>query len=160
MDELFAKKLYYEYDVDRGLSEIDYIQLVNDSYMELTRIAREGNRVLQGDLGVFQKLKGGGYKSNELLIILGAIVGACSEYEAANDRPLLSSIIINRDTRKPGSGFFYLSKVPASLSRRNWEDKNLRPPEIVMRQRDAFWLHEVQKVHEWWQKQPPNEEKE
>jgi hypothetical protein len=156
MDELFAKKLYYEYDVDRGLSEIDYIQLGSDSYMELTRIAREGNLVLHGDLGVFQKLKGSGYKSNEILIIPGAMVGACSEYEAANGRPLLSSIII-RDTRKPGSGFFYLSKVPASLSRRNWEDKNLRPPEIVMRQRDVFWLYEVQKVHEWWQKQPPNE---
>ena len=142
MNDLFAKKLYYEYDVDRGLSEIDYIQLVKDSYMELTRIAREGNLVLYGDLGVFQKLRGGGYKGDELLILLGAIVGACSEYEAANDRPLLSSIVINRDTRKPGAGFFYLSKVPASLSRRNWEDKNLRPPEIVMRQRDAFWLHE------------------
>ena len=118
MDELFAKKLYSEYDVDRGLSEIDYIQLVSDSYMELTRIAREGNLVLHGDLGVSQKLKESGYKSNDLLIILGAIVGACSEYEAANDRPLLSSIIINRDTRKPGSGFFYLSKVPASFKQK------------------------------------------
>lgn len=28
--------------------------------------------------------------------------------------------------------------------------------EIVMRQRDAFWLYEVQKVHEWWRKQTPN----
>ncbi|MBA7621749.1 hypothetical protein ES703_29115 [subsurface metagenome] len=156
MEELFAKKLYYEYDVDRGLSEIDYIQLVKDVYMELTRTAREGSLVLYGDLGAFRKLKGSGYKGNELLVILGAIVGACSEYEAANDRPLLSSIVINRDTRKPGSGFFYLSTVPPALSRKNWEDNNVRPPEIVMRQRDAFWLHEVQKVHEWWQKQPLN----
>lgn len=156
MEELFAKKLYYEYDVDRGLSEIDYIQLVKDVYMELTRIAREGSLVLYGDLGAFRKLKGSGYKGNELLVILGAIVGACSEYEAANDRPLLSSIVINRDTRKPGSGFFYLSTVPPALSRKNWEDNNVRPPEIVMRQRDVFWLHEVQKVHQWWQKQPLN----
>jgi len=156
MEELFAKKLYYEYDVDRGLSEIDYIQLVKDVYMELTRIAREGSLVLYGDLGVFRKLKGSGYKGNELLVILGAIVGACSEYEAANDRPLLSSIVINRDTRKSGSGFFYLSTVPPALSRKSWEDNNVRPPEIVMRQRDVFWLHEVQKVHQWWQKQPLN----
>jgi len=152
MDELFAKKLYHEYGVGRGLSEVDYVQLVKDSYMDLTGMAREGNLVLYEDLGAFQKLKKSGYKGDELLILLGAVVGACSEYEAANNHPLLSSIVINRDTRKPGSGFFYLSKVPASLSRKNWEDRNLRPPEIVVRQREAFWLYEVQRVHEWWQK--------
>ena len=152
MDELFVKKLYYEYGVNRGLNEIDYIQMVKDSYMELTGMAREGNIVSYEDLGAFQKLKKNGYKGSELLVVLGAIVGACSEYDAVNDRPLLSSIVINRDTRKPGLGFFYLSKVPPSLSRKNWEDREIRPPEIVTRQRDMFWLNEVQKVHEWWQK--------
>jgi hypothetical protein len=28
--------------------------------------------------------------------------------------------------------------------------------EIVMRQRDAFLLYEVQKIHEWWQRQTLN----
>ena len=65
--------------------------------------------------------------------------------------------MINKDTRRPGLGFFYLSKAPAVLSRKNWEDRNIRPPEVVMRQRDAFWLDETQKVHEWWQKQTPLE---
>jgi len=46
MDERFVKKLYCKYDVDRGLSEIDYIQLVKDSYIELTRVASEGNLVI------------------------------------------------------------------------------------------------------------------
>jgi len=154
MDELFVKKLYYEYGVNRGLSEIDYIQLVKDAYIELSRIAREGNVVLYEDLGVFSKLRERGCKGSEVLILLGAIVGACSEHEAKNGRPLLSAIVINKDTHKPGLGFFYLSKVPAVLSRKNWEDKNIRPPEVVMRQRDAFWLGETQRVHEWWQGQP------
>lgn len=152
MDELFAKKIYYEYDVDRGLSEIEYIQLVKDAYSELENEAKAGTLVFYEELEVFQKLRERGYKGNELLVLLGAIVGACSEYEAENGHPLLSSIVINRDTRRPGLGFYYLSKVPPALSRKNWEDKNIRPPEIVMRQRDAFWLYEVQKVHERWQK--------
>jgi len=157
MDELFVKKLYYEYDVDKGLGEIEYIQLVKDAYMELTKIARGGDLVLYEDLGVFRKLRERGCKGNELLVILGAVVGACSEHEAMNDHPLLSAIVINKDARKQGLGFFYLSKVPAILSRKNWEDKNIRPPEVVMRQRDTFWLDETQKVHEWWQKQTPLE---
>ena len=152
MDELFAKKIYYEYDVDRGLSELEYIQLVKDAYSELKNEAKAGNLVFYEELEVFQKLRERGYKGNELLVLLGAIVGACSEYEAENGHPLLSSIVINRDTCRSGLGFYYLSKVPPALSRKNWEDKNIRPPEIVMRQRDAFWLYEVQKVHEWWQK--------
>ena len=107
MDELFAKKIYYEYDVDRGLSELEYIQLVKDAYSELKNEAKAGNLVFYEELEVFQKLRERGYKGNELLVLLGAVVGACSEYEAENGHPLLSSIVMNRDTRRLGLGFYY-----------------------------------------------------
>jgi len=158
MDEAFIKKLYYAYNVDRGLTELEFIDLVKDAYLELKREAKAGNLVFYGDLEVFQKLRERGYRSNELLVILGAIVGACSEHEVVDGHPLISSIVINRDTRKPSLGYFYLSKAPPSLSRKNWEDRNIRPPEIIMRQRDVFWLYEVQKVHEWWRKADIEEE--
>lgn len=149
------KKLYHEWNVDRRLGEEEYIKLVKDTYLALEREAKAGNLVFYGELEAFNKLKERGFKGNVFPLLIGAIVGACSEYEAENGRPLLSSIVISKGKGEPGSGFYYLSKVPPSLSKKNWEDKKVKPPEVVIRRREEFWLSEVQRVHDHWQKVKP-----
>ena len=150
--EALIKKLYREWNVNRRLGEEEYIKLVKATYLALKKKAKAGELVFYGELEAFNKLKERGFRGNVLALLIGTIVGACSEYEAENGRPLLSSLVISKDKGEPGLGFYYLSKVPPSLSRENWEKKKVTPPEVVIRHRQEFWLSEVQKVHEWWQK--------
>jgi len=159
MDDLYIKKLYRQYGVENlGLNVTDYIHLVNEAYVELARLARDGKLVPHEEMGAMGGLRQKGFRGTEATVLLGAIAGACSEHEANHGRPLISAILINKDTHKPGLGFFYLTNVPQVLSRKNWEDRNMRPPDIVMRERDIFWLDEVKRVHEWWEKQKKSKE--
>ena len=149
--EALIKKLHREWDVGRRLSIEDYIKLVKDTYITLQEEAKAGKLIFYGKLEAFKILRYRSVRGRELPSLIGAIVGACSEYEAENGRPLISSIVISKIKGEPGLGFYYLSKVPPSLSKRNWEDKKIRPPEAVIRRREEFWLSEVQRVHDYWQ---------
>ena len=100
MEELI-KELYDEWEVDSHLTEPEYIKFVKDSYQVLVENAKLGKIIFYGELPVFDELKR--RFSDAASKLIGFIVGACSEYEATKGRPLISAIVIGRDTSEPGS---------------------------------------------------------
>ena len=148
--ENLIKELYDEWEVDKHLTEPEYIKFVKDSYPVLVENAKLGKIIFYGELPVFSELKGrfGDVASK----LIGLIVGACSEYEATKGRPLLSAIVINRDTSEPGRGFYSLSAVPHNLCIDTWEGQDIEPPGIVINKRQEFWLTELQETLEYWGK--------
>ena len=65
------------------------------------------------------------------------ILDAISRREHRNGRPLLSAVVVNKDTVMPGAGFFKLAK---ELGRYNASDDL------------ECWSKELQRVHDYWAK--------
>ena len=149
MEELI-KELYDEWKVDSHLTEPEYIKFVKDSYPVLVENAKLGKIIFYGELPVFDELKK--RFSDVAAKLIGFIVGACSEYEVTKGRPLISAIVVNKDTGEPGRGFYGLSAVPQNLSMDTWEGQDMEPPEIVIKKRREFWLSELQETLEYWGK--------
>ena len=79
---------------------------------------------------------------------ISIIVGACSECESANNRPLISAIVVN-ESNHPGPGFWGLPNIPHNLhpNRMAWGNEldDAWNPEMAV-----FWAKEVKKVFEQW----------
>ena len=72
---------------------------------------------------------------------VGEIVGDISIYEREQGRPLLSAVVVRKDTKMPGEGFWGLTyetqSAKTGVDRRN------------------FWKSELNKVYNYWQKHDP-----
>jgi hypothetical protein len=74
---------------------------------------------------------------------VGKVLGEISEDEVAAGRPMLSAIVVSRDTMLPGHGFFSLGQ----------ELHLVEPGEDEM----AFAIRQIKRVHEYWSREPvPN----
>lgn len=62
----------------------------------------------------------------------GALSGICME----NGLPPLSAVVINQDTRMPGSGFF------------DFAGRHLRGAPVPERDWESFWQEQLQRVYE------------
>ena len=94
--EKLIKELYDEWEVDSHLTEPEYIKFVKDTYQVLVEKAKSGKVIFYGELPAFNQLKER-FKDVASKLI-GSIVGACSEYEATKGRPIISAIVISKDT--------------------------------------------------------------
>ncbi|GAI17857.1 unnamed protein product [marine sediment metagenome] len=112
--------------------------------------AKEGKIVLYSELPVFNELKGR-FKDVATKLV-DFIIGACSEYEESKGRPLISSIVVNKENGEPTKNFYGLSSVPYNLCMDTWERQEVEPPEIVTTKRREFWLSELQETLEYWGK--------
>jgi len=148
--EKLIKELYDEWEVDSHLTEPEYIKFVKDTYQVLVEKAKSGKVIFYGELPAFNQLKERFKDAASKLI--GSIVGACSEYEATKGRPLISAIVISKDTSEPGRGFYGLSTVPYNLCLDTWEGQDVEPPSIVINKRQEFWLSELQETLGYWGK--------
>ena len=148
--EKLIKELYDEWQVDSHLTEPEYIKFTKDTYQVLVENAKSGKMTFYGELPVFNELKGRFKDAASKLI--GLIVGACGEYEVTKGRPLISAIVISKDTGEPGRGFYSLSVVPHNFCLDTWEGQDIEPPEIVIEKRQEFWLSELQTTLEYWSK--------
>ncbi len=148
--EKLIKELYDEWEVDSHLTEPEYVKFVKDTYQVLVEKAKLGKVIFYGELPVFNQLKERFKDAASKLI--GSIVGACSEYEATKGRPLISAIVISKDTSEPGRGFYGLSTVPYNLCLDTWEGQDIEPPSIVVNKRQEFWLSELQETLGYWGK--------
>jgi len=148
--EKLIKELYDEWQVDSHLTEPEYIKFTKDTYQVLVENAKSGKMTFYGELPVFNELKGRFKDAASKLI--GLIVGACGEYEVTKGRPLISAIVISKDTDEPGRGFYSLSVVPHNFCLDTWEGQDIEPPEIVIKKRQEFWLSELQATLEYWGK--------
>jgi len=149
MDKLI-KELYDEWQIDSHLTEPEYIKFTKDTYQILIEKAKSGKMIFYGELPAFNQLKERFKDAAPQLI--GSVVGACSEYEATKGRPLVSAIVLSRDTSEPGRGFYSLSTVPYNLCMDTWEQQDIEPPEVVINKRHEFWLSELQATLEYWAK--------
>jgi hypothetical protein len=147
LDEII-KKLYFEWGVSSYLSEEEYDQFVRDSYGVIVNCAKQGNTIFYGELPSFNVLWT--RFADGVRKVIGFIVGACSEYETANDCPPISAIVITKDTGEPGDGFYGLSVVPRRLSMEMWELRGRKPTAAVVSEREAFWLEQLRKVFDYW----------
>ena len=67
---------------------------------------------------------------------LGTRLDPISNVEAAEGRPLLTAVAVNKDLRMPGAGFFTMAK---DVGRFDGNDQ------------DAFWRRELQAVWDYWE---------
>lgn len=65
-------------------------------------------------------------------IALGHLLGIISEHEKASGRPLLTAIVVTKETNMPGKGFW------------GFNEKNM--------DKNRFWIQEIRKVWEYWSK--------
>jgi hypothetical protein len=71
--------------------------------------------------------------------LVGKVLGEISEDEVANGRPMLSAVVVSRDTMLPGYGFFTLGQ----------QLRQVEPGEDDM----AFAIRQIRRVHDYWQGQ-------
>jgi len=68
--------------------------------------------------------------------LVGKVLGELSEDEVANGRPMLSSIVVSKDTHLPGTGFFGLGE----------QLRLTEPDEDEM----AFAIRQIKATHAYW----------
>ena len=67
---------------------------------------------------------------------VGKVLGRISEDEVAAGRPMISAIVVSKDTMLPGGGFFKLGH----------ELRQTRPGEDEI----GFAVRQIKRVHEYW----------
>jgi hypothetical protein len=120
----------------RGTKEYSLI------YAELIATARHRGTVRYQELAALVGLPSrGAFMGAEL----GEYLGAISEDEVKQGRPMLSAIAVNVEG-KPGKGFFGLAMTLGKLASNRTEDQ------------ESFWETEKKEVYKTWQRsfvQPP-----
>ncbi len=71
---------------------------------------------------------------------LGKALGKISTYEHSLGRPLITALVVQQQSGRPGEGFAQLAR---SLGRLTTDDE------------ESFWLVEVESVREFWQDPDP-----
>ena len=105
-------------------------------YIELARpilieVARERELITYNELGEKMGGPGRGY--------IGEILKQVCLKEHRNNRPLLSALVVHKNDRLPGNGFFRLSVMPETI--RNGS-----------REKRKFWENERKNIYEHWKK--------
>ena len=105
-----------------------------DIYERLKEVARAGQTITYGEIAPMANLDmESPADRNEISRILGAI----SEREHEEGRPLLSAVVMLADIGYPGKGFFTLAR---ELGLYDGADDL------------AFFVRELRRVHEYWQR--------
>ena len=122
----------------------EWKEKVADAYSELIRIAREGRLITYGELGI-GTLR---IPLDWLYLEIGWIAGACSDYECMESRPLISAVVVNKVSGRPGKRFWALQGIPSRL-RISANIGDWASYKIDLDQ-DEFWVKEVGKVYKQW----------
>lgn len=124
----------------------EFSELVKKAYPLLIGAAKRGIIITYGEVGG----KIGLYVGSDLFRLkIGFIVGACSDHESIQGRPLVSAIVVNETTRYPGKGFWGLSRIPVHLRKKTgyWA---IEPDDFMTPEMAVFWASEVKRVYEYW----------
>ena len=148
MDEKKLQKIYREFrQAGCFLDWEEFKEKVAKAYPELISVAEKRSLITYGELGLGRL----GISSDWLYPKIGWIVGACSEYEWLEGRPLISALVINADTKRPGKGFWGLSGIPKSLGYdMAVSDTGPLSKDKLESKRDEFWAKEVARVYKEW----------
>ena len=97
---------------------------------ELIRVAKARQTITYGDLASRVGLS--------FPLQLAPHLNQIGEQETANGRPLLTAVVVSKDKRMSGEGFF-------ALARQSRLSNNSDPR--------TFWESELNKVHNYWSEQ-------
>lgn len=101
-------------------------------YEALRGIAREKRTVFYSEIAPLAGVDTG---SPHFAALVGQRLDAINRVEAENGRPLLSAVVIGKDSGMPGQGFFTCAR---DLRRYSGKDDL------------AYWLQELQQVYDYW----------
>jgi len=119
---------------------------VMKAYSELIGVAKRGGLITYSELGI-GKLR---ISQEWLYPKIGWILGACSHYEWIENRPLISALVVSKETNRPSKGFWGLPGIPSGL-RMSVSVDELDPLIATSPEQDEFWAREVDKVYREWQ---------
>lgn len=104
----------------------------NQIYEKLKEVAKQGTVTYYSDIapmaGLDMNLPNDRYE-------IGAILDDINQHEHKAERPMISAVVVHKDSLKPGKGFFVLAQ---SLNLFNGNDE------------DKFYIGELRKVHDYW----------
>ena len=102
-------------------------------YERLVKAARARDFVHYGELA---KMLGIDMDNPHFGALVGKVLGQISEDEVAAGRPMISAIVVSRDTMLPGYGFFTLGQ----------QLRQTKPGEDDL----AFAVRQIRRVHDFW----------
>jgi hypothetical protein len=113
-------------------------QVFNDVYCKLIENARNKHNIHYEEVAVMMGKKSeekmGHYWANET----GHMLREICEYEHKHNRPMLSAIVVLKDKRIPGKGFFELARGMEKLTSVSKLDE------------ETFWKQELLEVYRTW----------
>jgi hypothetical protein len=149
MDENVLRQIYIRHLGQPGFvinTWEEYRDLVTKAYPVLVDSAKKGRFIAYGEVGA----KIGLYVGSEYFQLkIGYIVGACSEYERLNGRPLISAIVVNDTTRYPGRGFWGFTTIPRKI-RLSIQYSDIESGYVMSNDMLDFWSAEVKRIFEYW----------
>ena len=108
-------------------------------YERLVKAARAREFVHYGELA---KMLGIDMDNPHFGAQVGKVLGQISEDEVAAGRPMISAIVVSRDTMLPGSGFF---KLGQELHRTQSGEDEM-----------GFAVRQIKQVHDYWSSATPS----
>lgn len=127
----------------------EFEEKVTAAYAVLIETAKNGVTITYSELGArIGIMNFPGY--DDFPLKMAEIAGACSVYELEDNHPIISSIVVNKETGMPGAGYWGFRTMPSHLLSRMWEDRRRKPTVEIEAERAKFWLTELQKVHKHW----------
>ncbi len=105
-------------------------------YERLVKAARAGEFVHYGELA---KMLGIDMDNPHFGALVGKPLDRINEDEAAAGRPMISAIVVGKDTMLPGAGFFKLGQ----------ELRQTLPGEDEI----GFAIRQIKRVHEYWSRE-------
>ena len=105
-------------------------------YERLVKAARAGEFVFNGELA---KMLGIDMDNPHFGALVGKVLDRINEDEAAAGRPMISAIVVSKDTMLPGAGFFKLGQ----------EQHRTDPDEDEI----GFAIRQIKRVHEYWSRE-------
>jgi len=105
---------------------------VNSLYDRLMEVARAGKTITYGEIAPMLNLN---MESQADRTEIGRILGEISTREHNEGRPMLSAVVVRKETQYPGEGFFNLAR---ELGLHHGNDDL------------AFFVEELKRVHAYW----------
>lgn len=149
IDEKILMSIFERYKGQPGfviVTQEEFLGLTRKAYQVLIKVAKENRLITYGEVARKIDLS---VLSPYFQLKIGFIVGACSDYENIEGRPLISAIVINETTNYPGKGFWGLPRIPQNI-RLNIQYSDVESGYKMTDEMLAFWSSEVQSVFGWW----------
>lgn len=84
---------------------------------------------------------------------IALVLYACAEYAHVRQFPLITAVVVNKDTGQPGKGFWRLPWIPGSLRKQGRIEEDITSFRLDA-SRDKFWVAELKRLDSWGKNLP------